>query len=132
MKHTKGKFIRWTCKDDAGNFSHVGQVVSHANGLVTFVTQSDGVMSIPEDDGKFSKVRKPRSWSVDVATVKSKSLKRKKKQTKGGVSKLDLVVELLRADPPVNRKDAISKIVDAGISTYAGASTHYNNAKKVL
>ena len=136
-KFKKGQFIRWTSTDNEGKFSHTGQVVSHKSGMITFITGPNaGEMGVPEDDGSFELVRKPRNWKETTAPAsisKPKAVRKTVTHTrKTGSSKLDLVVDLLRNDPPVDRKDAINKIVAAGISTPAGASTFYNSAKKVL
>jgi hypothetical protein len=133
-KFNKGQFIRWTGKDNDGKFNHVGQVISHNKGTITFAT-ADGTIGVSEDDGKFEVCKKPRNWSIAKPVIENKPVpivKAKRTRSKNGESKIDLVVELLRNDPPVDRKDAIAKIVAAGITTEAGASTYYNSAKKVL
>lgn len=138
MQFIKGNFIRWTDTDDEGKFSHVGQVIAHGSGLVTFVN-NDGQFTIPEDDGKFEPARKPKSWTdVDWFAVESsrkskptvRKPKRKRKKSGTVPTKLDQVIELLKKDPPLTRQDAIRKIVAAGISTPAGASTYFNSAKQ--
>lgn len=132
----KGQFIRWTCTDDEGEFSHIGQVISHSKGMVTCTDTNGGEFGVHESDGTFEICKKPRNWAVAKPTMKKESktvtTTAKSTRSEGGTTKLDLVVNLLRKDPPKNRKEAIDKIVAAGISTPAGASTYYNNAKKVL
>lgn len=140
-KFTKGQFIRWTSKDNEGTFSHVGQVISHKNGVIVFADANGGKMGVPDTDGKFEVAKKPRTWGAKIGGAKRKvkatstahkPVKQKRVRAKGGETKLDQVIALLRNDPPASRKDAIAKIVEAGITTAAGASTYYNSAKKVL
>ena len=135
---SKGQFIRWSNTDEDGKFSYIGQVISHTKGRITFTDTSGGQMSVPEDDGTFEVCNKPHNWSITKPTKKKDHkpvvIQKPTRRTlpKSSETKLDLVVKLLQRNPPVDRKDAIEKIVAAGISTAAGASTYYNSAKGLL
>jgi len=132
-------FVRWTGSDEEGEFSHVGQVYYIKNEMVALRTQH-GVIHVPAEDGAFKVVDKPKDWNLSVVKTKRPTTaspnlpktRKGQKRKKNGPTKIDLIVELLRKDPPSSRKDAIEKIVAAGISTPAGASTFYNTAKKLL
>lgn len=139
----KGEFISWTGVENGEQFTHVGQVIKHANGVIAFIDSTGGEMHIPETDGEIKITKKPRNWEANMPTKRERKAKptsikkpvEKKKpvqRSKSGETKLDAVIKLLRDNPPANRKDAIQKIVDAGITTPAGASTYYSNAKKHL
>lgn len=132
MKFTKNTFIKWTGTDADGTFSHVGQVIKHTKGMITFAT-ADGEITIADTDGEFTAARKPRTWNVKKpAAVKNEKPVTKTKRTRKAGGKTAEVVALIKEHKPATRKEAIALIVDAGISTPAGASTHYNNAKKLV
>jgi hypothetical protein len=136
MMFAKDSFIRWTGNDSDGEFSYTGQVKMVHDETVIF-EDSDGVMyGVHKDDGEFESISKPKNWNrpKSVMTVVKTEPKKEIKSISAGGSKFDQVVELLRANPALinSRKQAIEAIVAAGISTSAGASTHFNNAKKVV
>ena len=133
MDFKKKQFIKWTSSDESGDFSHIGQVVSFDAETVTFATSS-GEMTVPINDGTFVEVSKPHTFDVKVEETSTKKKQKAVKRTRStnGITKLDQVITLLRNDPPTDRKDAINKIVAAGISTANGASTYYSSVKSKL
>lgn len=146
----KGDFIKWTSSDDEGKYSYVGLVRS-TNGVSICFETDIGTLNIAPDDGKFVKVAKPADWDVKrkaseaAAKAAAKAPKaaakpvkvkvaRTPRAKKAGGTKIDLTVALLKSKPELvgSRKAAIAAIVDAGISTPAGASTFFNAAKKLI
>lgn len=147
----KGDFIEWTLTVGGETVSYTGLVLSF-NGVSISYETDIGVLNIMLDDGRFKKVSKPKNWDEKRATAakataemhkkaaakpaapkKAKTTERKARAPKAGGTKIDQIVELLKARPElITRKDAINAIVAAGISTTAGASTFYNTAKKML
>lgn len=133
----KGTFIKWTAKDQQGSFSHVGQIFSIKDGHVVMATSNGGAMGFELTDGTVEVTRKPKTWGIvkscdtEVEVPKPvMAIARTSNSNSGG--KLEQVIALLRATPVTSRKDAIEKIVAAGISTPAGASTYYNTAKNMM
>lgn len=132
MSLNNGDFIMWT----SGDVNHIGRFVCWEDGNVVMeVTEEGSTMTIPFDDGTFKKVKQPKNWSLKVeedeeskkpAQVKKERAPREKK----GPTKVDLIAELLKENPVNSRKEAIELIVQAGITTAAGASTFYNQVKK--
>lgn len=156
MNFNRGDFIKWSVPEQ--DIEHIGRFVEHTNYnmVIMQIQQRDGVkgvITIPDNDGTFELCKRPKWW-VDSensawnnpSKTKSKKTnptivppkadvpkKAKAKRTSGGKTKVDLIIELLGEDGgKTTRKEAITRIVDAGISTPAGASTFYNTAKKQM
>lgn len=148
----KGDFIEWTSTVGGETFSYTGLILSSNGVSISFETDI-GVLNIMPDDGRFKKVSKPKNWDEKRATAakataemhkkaaakpaapkKAKTTERKARAPKAGGTKIDQIVELLKAQPELvnSRKNAIAAIVAAGISTPAGASTFFNAAKKLV
>ena len=139
MQFEKGTFLRWQSEDDRGSFDVTGQVASHKNGMVAFNLEVGGQYNIPEDDGTFTVISKPRNWNrEDISEEKPAKTKRapvkRAPRVKGGPTKADQVKALLEAKPELigNRAAAIAAIMEEVGMTKAGASTYYQNAKKAL
>ena len=134
-----GEYIKWTVVDGDVTEQYEGIVVGTDDIYVEFETNV-GKMTVPYDDGSFEKLKKAvvlkrkKGESEQSKVMKEKETKKvpSKKRAKKGPTKVDLIVELLRKSPANSRKEAIEKIVEAGITTPKGASTFYNQAKKVL
>lgn len=144
MTFKSGEFISWKSTDGDEQVAHVGQVLSHKNGTIEMTFGMNGSsISIPEDDGTFTKARKPKAWVADavkrerkprsdrgLGSLATKTVKRVKR-TPGGKTKVELIIELFReTGAPESRKDAIARIVEAGITTQAGASTFWAKIKR--
>lgn len=124
MTFTKNTFIRWTGTDAEGTFSHVGRVVSATDSFVVLATEI-GEMTIDQTNGSFDTVTAPSKFKATptkkttvTSTLKPGSVKQS-------------VFELLKGKT-VSRKEAIELIVKAGLSSPAGASTHYNAVKNMI
>lgn len=148
-----GSFAKWSGKDEAGRaFCYVGKVVSAKGGMIELETV-DGVMGFSTTDGTVEKARKPARFDEIVAArnervakasarkprkkAAAKATARKPRASKGSATKQDQVnalvkehVEKFGAMP--SRKDAIAHIVELGITTAAGASTMFANAKRSM
>lgn len=122
----KGDKVRWNFTDDDGEYSYTGTITRIADNRFWMKTAT-GKVSSTLDDGTFTVISKG-----NVVEDNTPPPVKKTSRKKNGPTKVDLIVDLLKADPPTSRKDAIEKIVAAGISTPAGASTFYNQAKKML
>lgn len=129
MKLVKNQFYKWTASDTDGEFVHSGQYIGIDDGDVLLNTDH-GIMGIPKGDGVFVKTRKTKGART-VELVKPKPTPKQSYDNRPG-GKVGQVIELLVGEPGISRGDAILKIVAAGISSAAGASTHFNKAKGYL
>lgn len=128
----KGKWIKWTATDENGTFSHVGEVYKSTKSHVTFVVADDigGHMTVEKTDGVFENVRKSKSAVTKIGEdVRKREAEEGSRHFTG--KKLE-VFELVVANPGLDRKEYIALIVEAGISTPAGASTFYNAVRKAI
>ena len=139
MQYERGTFLRWQSEDDKGSFDVVGQVASHKNGMVAFNLEQGGQYNIPEDDGTFTVISKPRNWaqpdiSTEIPTKTKRAPVKRAPRVKGGPTKADQVKDLLQARPELvgKRAAAIEAIMQEVGMSKAGASTYYQNAKKAL
>ena len=134
-KFRKNTFIKWSDKDEQGTFSHVGQVVKHEDGMVIFTDKHGGECGVPEDEGKFKQVRKPKSWKAPAKnigrTAVNKAVK-KAKRVAGAPTKYEQVVAVFKSAQPRSRKEAIALVVEEVQMTPAGASTYVAKANKQL
>jgi len=128
----KNSFIKWSSQDEEGTFSHTGQVVKHADGMIIFTDKKGGEMGVPEDEGKFTSARKPKTWKKPVADKVTKPVAKKAKRVAGAPTKYEQVVELFNAEKPRSRKEAIALAVEEVEMTPAGASTYVAKANKEL
>ena len=136
---SKGSFVKWT--DTMVGHSVIGQVIKDDGFRIEFETEF-GTYNVQADDGTFEPASKPKNWTgskvkttfVLPAGEKPEQPKKPAKAKTGGKTKIELIVDMLREDPTLltNRKVAIAMIVEAGISTPAGASTFYNTAKRMV
>lgn len=145
MKFTKNQFIRWTSKDDEGTFSHVGQVISHKNGMIIFADAMGGEMGVPEDEGKFEVVRKPRTWADkalgtgvdgkprDPKRVAKNIRKARKARKSGEPTKKELALQLYRdlAGKGHGKAVTVQRFQDVLGMSLAGATTYYYNCKRL-
>ena len=146
---TTGAFISWTGTDEDGLFKYNGQVQQMDGETVVFSDCNNIKYGVHKEDGTFTSITKPKWWDAKIAEAASKTpvpapvavvspvVEKKTRVTRtttNGTSKLDQVIALLNEKPELvnSRKNAIAAIVEAGISTAAGASTHFNSAKKQL
>ena len=133
MKFKKDSFVKWTAEDDDGSFNYVGRVVRSNAQTVTMHT-SHGLMTVAITDGTFTAARRPKSMKhvkpTNLEHPKASKLPKAKRVLKAGTVKAQ-VFELLKGKT-VTRKEAIAMIVEAGLSSPAGASTHFNSVKDLI
>ena len=144
---SKGNFIKWSDTDEEGSFSYVGQVLKVANKVVTFMLPNGGEISVPTNDGTFTKAKKPAKWNVKAEPTKrtatigrtsvQKAVTRAKRVT-GGPSKKDQAIDLYKQfysqsdGIHMARKDAIQMFVEQLDMTPAGASTYVAMVRKIV
>jgi RNase P/RNase MRP subunit p29 len=130
---TKGQFVKFVGTEDGKEFSYEGQVVSSTKADVTFTTE-EGTMTVPASEN-VTVIAKPSKRVKAVAVKIEKTEPKAEKPVKATRAKRDgskqeqvnaLYAEMVDA----SRKDVIAKIVSLGITTVAGASTMYANAKR--
>lgn len=147
-----GSFVKWTSSDGTKPFTYVGKVVSASKDSIEMLTV-DGVMGFSLTDGTVEKAKKPTRFDELVAAKntatakKAKVLPRDRKSVRktatrkvrktDGLTKQDRVDALVKEHlekfgSMPSRKDAIAHIVELGITTAAGASTMFANAKRKL
>jgi hypothetical protein len=123
-----GNNIKWSSEDVV----HVGVVMSYAGGMVEFETEF-GIMCVPEDDGEFESYGRKIAFTPVRAAERTPVKHSEKPSAAPKMSpKVAAVIKLINDFKPATRKEAITLIVNMGISTPAGASTHYNTAKKFI
>ena len=138
LKMKPNDFIKWTAHDEQGQFSYIGQVVAIDDSTVQMVTSERLNITVAIDDGCFTTTSKPQNWDdhtiIPQPTPPTVTSHKRTTCKSSGGGKLQQVVDLLKSNPTLvqNRKQAIQAIVDAGISTQAGASTWFSNAKNKL
>ena len=138
MTYQRGTFLNWKSGDENGSFEVDGQVVSHKDGMIAFNLWVGGQYNIPEDDGTFTVISKPRNWTgpdlleKEPTKTSHKPTKRRTPRTKGGPTKADQVKQLLEERPELldSRAAAIQVIMDEIGMTKAGASTYFQNVRK--
>jgi type IV secretory pathway VirB2 component (pilin) len=144
-KFTKGQAVRFVGTENGEQFAHEGIVVSATESVVEFQTEKDGIMNVQTSEN-VTVIEKPskrvKAISTNVETKEStksvkapKSIKVEKpakaeKATRVG-SKQETVNEMFKSMTGASRKDVIAAIVAAGITTAAGASTMFANAKRL-
>jgi len=131
----KNSFVIWASKDSEGTFSHKGEVMSHANGIIEFRdSPTSGVMCVPEDEGTFRRIGKPRSWGNKTSAPSIVTTKRRTTTiaVKSGSTKKEQVIDMLAMHKPTCRKDAMKLIIDELSMTSAGASTYAAQTNKLL
>lgn len=132
-KFRKNTFIKWTSQDEEGTFSHTGQVVKHADGMIIFTDKHGGEMGVPEDEGKFTPTRKPKRWNVKPGTIFCEPVKgTKQPRFPGQPSKYNVLLDAMKEHRPASRKEAIALGVELAELTAAGASTYVAKANKQL
>ena len=134
---SKNDFVQWTGTDEDGKFSHVGQVVSHTEDSIEFVTQH-GTMNVPTTDGHFRQISKPQDWNVSLPKETKKKTtttinKPTQKKVVAGSKKekaLDIYKKMMDNGNHPKRADVIKQFIDELQMTKAGASTYQNTCKK--
>lgn len=129
---TKGKWIEWTGSDDDGTFAHVGQITSKSKTSVTFASP-EGEITAELDDGEFKnvKARKTSKKSTVAPPAPPMPVRDLKVNAPKELSaKMVQVIELVKANPDLARKDYIQLIVTQVGMSAGGASTYYNTARK--
>jgi len=140
MNFIRDEFVQWTGTDQAGKFSHIGQVVSCSDESIEFVTPH-GVISTSVDDGAFRHISRPQDWSVvlpkstkkPVKTTHTKPTVKPMATAKVGSKKekaLDLYTLMMDNGSHPQRKDVIESFMANLDMTKAGASTYQAMCKK--
>lgn len=133
-KFKKGTFIKWTSKDDEGTFSHVGQVISHKAGMIVFQDKMGGEMGVPEDEGTFTKARKPKTWTAKrpAPAAKAAPAPKRKRRSSGKATKKEQAMTLYRdlVEKGHGKDVFIQRLQDVLGMTPAGATTYYYNCKR--
>ena len=124
-----GDYLVWVGKNSS--FKHYGRVISKDHQSIKFNTP-EGVIHVGHNDGSFAPISK-----IEVLRAlndrANNPVTEEGEPTDKKVTKVDQIIELLGdALLTMPRKDAIAKIVEAGISTEKGASTFHNTAKKLV
>ena len=127
-----GDYIRWTGYEGDDEFSFEGKLTELTEERFVLVSKVGGKyyeMSSSVDDGSIDRIDEIDNFFVKIERTEVPNIKKRKKNKK---SKVDLILELLEANPELvdKRKECISIAVEKGISSAAGCSTFFNEAKK--
>lgn len=145
MKLTKGTRIRWTASDAMGRFQQTGTVIKATKDNVVMLSDEVGEMAFENTDGQIE-VMKSSKTSIkrieDREREERQAVSRARRRARGPAKPANPILkagsvkfqvfELLQGKKGIARKDAIQMIVDAGLSTPAGASTHFNSIKELI
>lgn len=130
MTFTANSFVKWTGTDAEGTFSHTGRVIKD-DGHVICLETSLGEMVVTRDGGNTFKRARATKINRTTTTTTTPAKKTTTTTTLRSGSVKEAVFNLLKGKT-VTRKEAIELIVSAGLSTAAGASTHYNSVKDII
>ncbi len=119
-------FIRWSSKDEEGNFSHIGEVISCTEDTVVFY--GDGYeFTVPLNDGKFAKARRPKDWSVDAPRVEIPPSTPPAKKPRAGKTGSKKERARIIFQNETERSAIIARFQSELDMSPAGAATYYSN-----
>ena len=110
------------------SFSYTGKVVSETTATLEIETNV-GVMCFNKDDGNIA-IHEGPLLSVELENEKEVVKSEQKSTGLRNGSKQQLVVEMMKQNPGLERKDYINMIVEQFGMSKAGASTYHQNGKK--
>lgn len=129
------EYIKWTSKDEEGEYTHTGQIVGLDETKVTFRTKA-GVMSIAYDEGDFEKMK---AFKLDdptpaprllVTSARTPVIIQNRRRDPNVATKLDRAQELYQTLTDKTRKSVIKTFIEQLGMTPAGASTYQAICKK--
>lgn len=140
MNIQTNEFVKWTSKDHLGTFSHIGQLMSKTDELIT-IKLANCIVMVKPTDGTFEKHKpvvltsaveveetaKPKIVMPDGSVAKAKKVYTK---LEGGATKAERALELYKANPNATRKELIEMFMSQLGMSAAGASTYASNVKK--
>ena len=127
-----GEYIRWTGYEGDDEFTFEGKLTELTDEGFVMVSKVGGKyyeMGSSHDDGSIEKIDVIDNFFIKIERKEVTNIKKRKKNKK---SKVDMILELLEENPDLvnKRKECISIAVEKGISSVAGCSTFFNEAKK--
>lgn len=129
------EFIKWTTKDDQGEFSHQGQIILLDETKVMFHTKL-GVMTVDYNDGEFEKIKALKSDELETAprvpvtpTREPIAIVARRRELKMD-TKLAKAYDLYQKLEDKSRKHVIKMFTEQLGMTPAGASTYQAICKK--
>lgn len=129
------EYIKWSAKDEEGEYNHVGQIIALDETKVTFRTKH-GVMSIEYTNGEFEKTKAiklddptpgPR---IPVTSARAPIVIQTRRRDPNAATKLERAMELYQSLTDKTRKNVIKVLIDQLGMTPAGASTYQAICKK--
>lgn len=137
----KGQYVRFTGQEGDEKFSYDGKVLS-AKGTNVVMLTDVGTMSLDSSLENIVAIEKPVKRTKGASSKKAvarkstvtstqKVAKSAKRKAKAG-SKQEQVNKIYAEMVGASRKEIIAAVVEAGITTAAGASTMVSNAKKAM
>lgn len=131
----KGQYVRFTGQEEGENFSHDGKVLSAKGSMVSILTDV-GTMGLDTSVENVVAIDKPKktvtSKKSNVRKSAPKSVKKTGTRKARTGSKQEQVNKIYAEMSGASRKEVIAAVVEAGITTAAGASTMVSNAKKAM
>ena len=110
------------------SFSYTGKVVSETDTFLEIETNV-GVMGFNKDDGQIA-VHEGPLLSVELEIEVDNSKKTTKSTGLREGSKQQKVVEMMKQNPDLTRKEYINMIIEQFGMSKAGASTYHQNGKR--
>lgn len=123
MNYSIGSQIRWSSED----FSYTGTIVAIEGSEVQMETNV-GVMCFDKDDGTIA-LHEGALVPVEIEIDTTEAPTERKSTGLREGSKQQLVVEMMRNNPGLSRKEYINMIVEHFGMSSAGASTYHQNGK---
>ena len=127
-----GNFIKWIGQEGDDEFVFEGKLTELTDEGFVMVSKVGGKyyeMGSSHDDGSIEKIDVIDNFFIKIERKEVTNIRKRKKNKK---SKVDMILELLEENPDLvnKRKECISIAVEKGISSVAGCSTFFNEAKK--
>ena len=137
MTFSPGSFVKINDKDPDGAYSLIGIVISHDDSNIQFdCGLGIGIVTAPLSE--VVKANKPNNWQerIDVQQIIAynavyipKTIKPKRSK---GSNKLNDVINIVRSNSSLSRKQLIKMVVEKVGMTEAGASTYISQARSAL
>ena len=112
--------------------TYCGVVTKSDENMISFDVPNLGNMNIPKEECVIKELSELNVVDYKIEVEEEKKQKRVVKRSKTGKSKVEMMIELIKEFPDLSRKEYIELGVEREISSFAGCSTFYNSAKKLV
>lgn len=133
MNIVVNSYVNWK-SDDCTYNGVVSNIDEH---IISLDVPNIGTLNVPVNDGEFTIIDKIDESinlsNIEVESTEIKmSTKRVVKRSKTGKNKVEMMLDIIKEFPNLTRKEYIEIGVEREVSSFAGCSTFYNSAKKLI